>query len=83
MITTIAITVSIIAIGAIAAYFLLKKDNPKLRTYQKHYSCSVCGNEFNQTLDYCPECAKDKQITVLLHEFFVEVRPGKNKLRLT
>jgi hypothetical protein len=62
--------------GAYVAFRLMKKDNPELRIYRKHYSCSVCGKEFDQTLDYCPECAKEHQTTVLLHEFFVEVNPG-------
>lgn len=75
MITTILI-VLVVAAGGFIAFKLLKKDNPELRIYRKHYSCSVCGKEFNQTLDYCPECAKEHQTTVLLHEFFVEVSPG-------
>jgi len=62
--------------GAYVAFRLMKKDNPELRIYRKHYSCSVCGKEFDQILDYCPECAKERQTTVLLHEFFVEVSPG-------
>jgi hypothetical protein len=71
------IIIGIIVVGgAITAFLLLKKDNPELRIYRKHYSCSVCGKEFDQTLDYCPECAKERQTTVLLHEFFVEVSPG-------
>ncbi|NOR88347.1 MAG: hypothetical protein GQ527_12130 [Bacteroidales bacterium] len=72
----IIIIVSVVAIGGYLAFKLQKKDNPELRIYRKHYSCSVCGKEFDQTLDYCPECAKERKTTVLLHEFFVEVSPG-------
>ncbi len=75
MLSIILITTVVIA-GAYIAYRLVKKDNPELRIYRKQYSCSVCGSEFHQTLDYCPECAKDQQTTVLLHEFFVEVSPS-------
>ncbi|NPD44187.1 MULTISPECIES: hypothetical protein [unclassified Lentimicrobium] len=75
--------VLVVVIGGLVAFRTLKKDNPELRIYRKHYSCSICGAEFNQTLDYCPECANERQTTVLLHEFFVEVNEGKQKVRLT
>lgn len=74
MITTLII--SVLAVGGYFAFRRLKKDNPELRIYRKHYSCSVCGKEFDQTLDYCPKCADERKTTVLLHEFFVEVSPG-------
>ena len=67
---------TVIAAGGFIAYRLIKKDNPELRIYRKEYSCSVCGSKFHETLDYCPECAKDRKTAVLLHEFFVEVSPG-------
>lgn len=74
---------AVLIIGSYITYRIFKKDNPELRIFKKHYSCSVCGSEFDQTLDYCPECAKEKRTTVMLHEFFVEVKPGKEKLGLT
>jgi len=75
MLNFIIIT-TVIAAGSYLVYRLVKKDNPELRTYRKEYSCSVCGSKFHETLDYCPECAKERKITVLLHEFFVEVSPA-------
>jgi len=75
MFSLIFITTVVLA-GGYIVFRLIKKDNPELRIYRKQYSCSVCGSEFNETLDYCPECAKERQTTVLLHEFFVEVSPG-------
>ncbi|OYT16551.1 MAG: hypothetical protein B7C24_07230 [Bacteroidetes bacterium 4572_77] len=72
-------TIFIITLVAAGGYFglrLLKKNDPKMHVYRKHYSCSVCNSEYDQTLDYCPKCAKERQTTVLLHEFFVEVSPG-------
>jgi len=75
--------ISILILGGFIAFKLLKKDNPELRIFKKHYSCSICGSEFNQTLDYCPKCAEERRTTVMLHEFFVEVKPGKGNLGLT
>jgi hypothetical protein len=83
MITTIALIILVLLIGGYIAFRMLKKEHPELRIYRRHYSCSVCGAEFNQILDYCPECAEERKTTVLLHEFFVEVKPGKRKLGLT
>lgn len=82
MILTLSI-VLVVVIGSFVAFRTFKKDNPELRIYRKYYSCSICGAEFNQILDCCPECAKERQTTVLLHEFFVEVDEGKQKIRLT
>jgi len=83
MLSYILISVVLI-IGGYIAYRVLKKDNPELRIFKKHYQCSVCGSEFEQILDYCPNCAKERRTTVMLHEFFVEVKkPGKEKLGLT
>jgi len=75
MLSIIFIT-TVLAVVGYLTFRLLKRNNPELRVYRKQYSCSVCGGEFHETLDYCPECAKDRQATVLLHEFFVEVSLG-------
>jgi DNA-directed RNA polymerase subunit RPC12/RpoP len=73
----------VLLIGGYIGFRVFKKDNPELRIFQKHYSCSVCGSEFDETLDFCPECAKERKTTVMLHEFFVEIKPDKKKLGLT
>mgnify|MGYP005839047905 CR=1 FL=1 len=83
MMITYLLIALVLVVGSYLAFRILKKDNPELRIFKKHYSCSVCGSEFDQILDYCPKCAKERRTTVMLHEFFVEVKPGKKKLGLT
>jgi predicted amidophosphoribosyltransferase len=82
MLATILIICTLL-LGGVISFKLLKKDHPELRIFKKRYSCSICGSEFNQTLDYCPKCAEERRTTVMLHEFFVEVKPGKENLGLT
>jgi len=64
----------VVAGGGYLTYRLLHKANPQMYVYQKRFVCSVCGSEYTETLDYCPRCAKERETTVLLHEFFVEVK---------
>ena len=73
MLNIILITI-VVAIVGYLVYRSLNKVGPQIFVYQKRCVCSVCGSEYKETYDYCPKCARERKTTVLLHEFFVEIK---------